>query len=141
MESSKSPPTDTTDPNTTKWEYGIDFDTANRDDVVAYVKYKTVIYATGDFTDRTLWDLFQHDFEDVTLDTLKTVPYQYLLQLRMALRRGGVWVDQNSKEKKITIAQTIIKAKNEKTRPMWTKEKVKEHIEEIAAGTMLRGTR
>jgi hypothetical protein len=55
----------------TKHSDGIDLDTATKEELEEYVKTKIHVHTEADFTDYTLWAIFQEEFEAFTTDDFK----------------------------------------------------------------------
>ncbi len=81
-----------------KWEDGINLMEVTKDELIAYIQCKIYIYTEiPNQLDLTLWELFQGDFKDFTVDIFIKIPLYWLQQLRDCLNSRGVWVNANHK--------------------------------------------
>ena len=53
--------------------YGIDITTASKEDLEEYIETKIYEYTYENFTDYTLWLLFQEEFERFTIKNFKKI--------------------------------------------------------------------
>lgn len=106
-----------------KWKYGIDVTTATDEDILDYMQTKLYDYMSDGVSDDDLWELFQDDFKDFTVDMF-TRNRRETQRLRTCLRCGGVFVASNTKS--ITIAQKLIDVVNEEEQHKWTEANMKE---------------
>ena len=80
----------------TKWEDGINPMEVTKDELTDYVRCKMYIYTEiHDQLDWTLWESFQWDFGNFTVNTFTQIPLYWLQQLRDCLNSKRVWVNAN----------------------------------------------
>ena len=81
-----------------KWEDGINPTEVTKDELTDYVRCKMYVYTEiHDQLDSTLWESFQGDFKDFTVDIFTKIHSYWLQQLRDCLNIRGVWVNTNYK--------------------------------------------
>ena len=74
-----------------KWDDGINPTEASKDELTDYVRCKMYIYTElHDQLDWTLWESFQWDFRNFTVDIFTKIPSYWLQQLRDCLNSRGV---------------------------------------------------
>ena len=117
-----------------KWGRGIEATEATESDVLDYIRTKVYQYTLDQTHDFNLWDLFQDDFKTFTLTVLGLINRRELQKLRACLRRGGVFVAQNTKN--LTIPQTFVNAITEDEQHEWTESDVQEVISDLEGGVV-----
>ena len=91
----------------TKWENGINPTEVTKDELTDYLRCKMYVYTEiHNQLDHTLWESFQGDFKDFTVDIFTQIPSYWLQQLRDCLNIRGVWVNVNHKRGK-TLPQSL----------------------------------
>ena len=110
-----------------KWGRGIEATEATESDLLDYIRTKTYQYTLDKTHDFNLWDLFQDDFKTFTFTTLGRINRRELQKLRACLRRGGVFVAQNTKN--LTIPQTFVNVITEDEQHEWTESDVHTRFE------------
>ena len=103
-----------------RWQYGIDVNTATREDLVSYTKTKTYQYTAFNVVDADLWELFTHDFKDFSSALFQMIPRIQLQNLRTTLLVGGVYVPPNDRWK--GIDETLVETIKEEEQYEWTDE-------------------
>jgi hypothetical protein len=73
--------------------------------------------------DSTLWELFQGDFKDFTVDIFMQIPSYWLQQLRDCMNIREVWVNTNYKQDK-SLPQSLYNTAQEEDQIEWTREKI-----------------
>ena len=89
----------------TRHGYGIDITTASKEDLEEYVETKIYKYTYENFTDYTLWLLFQEEFERFTIKDFKKIRTDLKSQLRRHLLKRGVYVGKCSN--RVTISEQL----------------------------------
>ena len=81
-----------------KWEDGINPTEAFKDDLTNYIQCKMYVYMEiHNQLDSTLWELFQGDFKDFTVDIFTQIHSYWLQKLRDCLNTKKIWVNFNHK--------------------------------------------
>ena len=81
-----------------KQEDGINLIEAFKDDLTNYVQCKMHVYTEiYNQLDLTLWELFQGDFKDFTVNIFMKIYLYWLQHLHNYLNIRGVWVNTNYK--------------------------------------------
>ena len=107
-----------------KWEDGINPTEASKDDLTNYLQCKMYIYTEiHNQLDSTLWESFQRDFKDFTVDIFTQIPSHWLQKLRDCLNSRGVWVNANHKRGK-SLPQSLYDIAQEEDQTEWTREKI-----------------
>jgi hypothetical protein len=109
--------------NIAKWSCSID-PVKQKDLLDEYVTTKIYEYKSDRSNDRDLWELFQHDFQNFTIETFNSLPLKTLQSLRQCLQCGGVWVAQN--EKNVTYASSFFEVLHEEEPYEWTENDIKQ---------------
>jgi hypothetical protein len=115
-----------------KWRYGIDLEKSTTDEVREYIYAKRYQYQTKKTSDINLWELFQDDFKDFTVDTFNRIDRATLQDLKHCLRCGGCYVPQHGK--RMTVAQSLIEVIQQDEFHEWTDEEVKEANADLSKG-------
>ena len=106
-----------------KWEDGkLDVSTASRDELNRYVQFKVIWYKELEILDQSLWETYQEDFKDFSVETFKTATSVYLQRMRDHLNLRGVWVNINHKHKALT--QSLYETAQEEDQAEWTREMI-----------------
>ncbi|RKF71197.1 hypothetical protein GcM3_106004, partial [Golovinomyces cichoracearum] len=85
-----------------------------------YISTKISEYKEFNSTDSDLWELFQEDFADFTVDNFKSLGTAKLQQLRNFLKCGGVRVPVNDRQK--TLPKVLSEVLHEEIQPNWTSD-------------------
>jgi hypothetical protein len=95
------------------------------------VETKIYVYEYHNFTDYTLWTVFQEDFEDFTADTFGKVRVDTRARLRTHLLRRGVYVATHNKRDSISkvLIDTIVGEEFHK----WTDEEITSTLAELGS--------
>ena len=81
-----------------KWEDGINLMEVTKDELTNYVQCKMYVYTEiHDQLDLTLWESFQGDFKDFTVNIFTQIYLYWLQKLRDYLNTRGVQVNTNYK--------------------------------------------
>jgi len=114
-----------------KHGYGINTENATKEELGEYIETKMYVYGYRNFTDYTLWALFQEDFEDFTADTFRKVQTDTRARLRTHLLRRGVYVAAYNKRNSISkvLADTIAEEEFHK----WTDEEITSTLIELGS--------
>ena len=84
-----------------KQEDGINPTEVTKDELTNYVQYKIYVYTEiHNQLDLTLWESFQGDFKDFTVDIFTQIHLYQLQKLRDYLNTRGVQVNTNYKQGK-----------------------------------------
>ena len=67
------------------------------EEITNYIDFKINEYIKWDFKDKSLWELYQEDFNNFEVQTFKDANRPALKALKQLLRRNGVWVFNESK--------------------------------------------
>jgi hypothetical protein len=117
-----------------KWGRGIEATEATEPDLLDYIRTKIYQYTLDKTHDFNLWDLFQDDFKTFTLTTLRSINRRELQKLRACLRRGGVFVAQNTKN--LTIPQSFVNAITKDEQHRWTESDIQKVISDLEEGVV-----
>ena len=115
-----------------KWRYGIEPDKVTTDEIREYIYAKRYQYQAKKTGDLNLWDLFQDDFKNFTVETFNRPNRATIQDLRHCLRCGGVYVQQNNK--RLTIAKSLIAVVEQDEFHEWTDDDVKEANADLSKG-------
>jgi hypothetical protein len=115
-----------------KWRYGIEPDKVTTDEIREYIYAKRYQYQAKKTGDLNLWDLFQDDFKNFTVETFNRPDRATIQDLRHCLRCGGVYVQQNNK--RLTIAESLIAVVEQDEFHEWTDDDVKEANADLSKG-------
>ena len=84
-----------------RWANGITLtNETTAEDVTNYIKFKINEYTKYNFKDKSLWELYQEDFNNFTVQTFKDADRSAIKGLKQLLRCNGVWVF-NKKSKSV----------------------------------------
>ena len=114
----------------TKHDNGIIAATATKEELGEYVTTKVYIHMQEEFTDYTLWTVFQEEFEGFAADDFKRMHTDTRAQLRTHLLQRGVYVAKHSN--RVTISERLFEAIQREEQHQWTDEDIKTTIKELA---------
>src|SRR5271170_1233488 len=110
--------------------YGIDVATASEEDLEEYMETKIYEYTYENFTDYTLWSLFQEEFEGFTIEDFRKIRSVTRAKLRTHLLQRGVYVATHSN--RVTISERLFEVIQREEQHQWTDEDIKTTIKELA---------
>jgi NAD-specific glutamate dehydrogenase len=87
-----------------------------------YVQFKVIWYKELEILDQSLWETYQEDFKDFSVETFMAVTSVYLQRMRDHLNLRGVWVNINHKHKALT--QSLYETAQEEDQAEWTREMI-----------------
>jgi len=90
-----------------------------------YTQTKISGYLTSRISDRNLWEQFQHDFKDISIDEFKSLQFDVQQRLRIVLRCGGVYVPPHTKVDNESMADMLYKVAHEDEPIKWEMEHLK----------------
>ncbi|RKF56855.1 hypothetical protein GcC1_193027 [Golovinomyces cichoracearum] len=94
-----------------------------------YIEEKLNSHVTYNTLDSNLWEQFQHDFKDFTIDSLKSATLRSIQNLRDCLLSRGVYVTKDDKRK--TIAQAFFECITEDDQHQWTDDEIIQAIDRL----------
>jgi hypothetical protein len=107
-----------------KWGDGIDPTSASKTELGEYVDTKLHIYE--EFSDYTLWSLFQEDFAGWTSENFKTLRNDTRAKLRLHLLKRGVYVPPYNN--RYPISDALVATLNEEEQHDWTDQELVETL-------------
>jgi hypothetical protein len=108
---------------------GIDTDHATQSELEDYVATKTYTYETENFTDDTLWGVYQEDFVDFTVEAFQNLRTDTRAKLRVHLLQRGVYVQAHSKN--LSIGKTLFNVLQEDTAHQWTDQELAQTADKL----------
>jgi hypothetical protein len=112
-----------------KHGYGIDTTTSTAEELVDYVNTKIYVHTFEDFTDNSLWCLFQEEFEGFTTEDFKKIRTDIRTKLRNHLLRRGVYVATNSRQ--YSISDALFDLLQEDQQHEWTDDELVETLKVV----------
>ena len=104
------------------WANGITLtNETTAEDITNYIDFKINEYTKYNFKDKSLWDLYQEDFDNFKVQTFKDADRSALKALKQLLQRNGVWVFNESK----SAPQALYGVAHEYNRTEWSDEEIR----------------
>jgi len=91
------------------------------EDITNYIDFKINEYTKYNFKDKSLWELYQEDFNNFKVQTFKDADRSAIKELKQLLRRNGVWVFN----KKESVPQALYDVAHEDDRTEWSDKEIK----------------
>ena len=114
----------------TKYDDGIIAATATKEELGEYVTTKVYIHVQEEFTDYTLWTVFQEEFKGFAADDFKRMHTDTRAQFRTHLLQRGVYVAKHSN--RVTISERLFEVIQREEQHQWIDEDIKTTIKELA---------
>ena len=114
----------------TRHGYGIDVTTASEEDLEEYVETKIYEYTYENFTDYTLWSLFQEEFEGFTIEDFRKIRSITRAKLRTHLLQRGVYVATHSN--RYPLYKVLHDVLTEEEPHEWTDEEITGALKEVS---------
>ena len=109
------------------WSNGITLtNETTAEDITNYIDFKINEYTKYNFKDKSLWELYQEDFDNFEVQTFKDANRPALVGLKQLLRRNGVWVF-NKKSK--SVPQALYNVAYEDDRTEWSDAEIQLYID------------
>ena len=109
--------------------YGIDITTASKEDLEEYVETKIYEYTYENFTDHTLWSLFQEEFKGFTIKDFGKIRPITRAKLRAHLLQRGVYVATHSN--RYPLYKVLHDILTEEEQHKWTDEELIAALTEV----------
>jgi hypothetical protein len=104
------------------WANGITLtNETTAEDITNYIDFKINEYTKYNFKDKSLWESYQEDFDNFTVQIFKDANRSAIKRLKQLLRRNGVWVF-NKKSK--SVPQALDDVAHEDDRTEWSDEEI-----------------